>query len=155
MALLKDKKQIINIDETWLSQTNFSRRKWSSSAPKQSVANIEITPRIAMITALDTEGRIYFSLSHANTNSQMMLLFLSRLCRVLDKDGWGWRDNTVILLDGAKYHTSKEAKDALAYLQIPAIFSGPYSYDGAPCELLFGHLKKTDINASRLSTGKK
>ena len=54
-----------------------------------------------MITALDTEGRIYFSLSHANTNSQMMLLFLSRLCRVLDSDGWGWRDNTVILLDGA------------------------------------------------------
>jgi hypothetical protein len=108
-----------------------------------------------MITALDTEGRIYFSLSHANTNSQMMLLFLSRLCKVLDSDGWGWRDNTVILLDGAKYHTSKEARDALAYLQIPTIFSGPYSYDGAPCELLFGHLKKTDINASRLSTGKK
>ena len=80
-----------------------------------------------MITALDTDGRIYFSLSHANTNRQMILLFLSNLCRLLDKDGWGSRENTVILLDGAKYHTSKEAKEVLAYLQIPTIFYGPYS----------------------------
>ena len=84
-----------------------------------------------------------------------MPLFLSHFCRLLDKDEWGWRENTVILLDGAKYHTSKKAKEVLAYLQIPTIFSGPYSYDGAPCELLFGHFNKTDINTSRLSTGKK
>ena len=108
-----------------------------------------------MLTALDTDGNVYFTLSHANTNSETLLLFLSQFCRLLDNENWGWRDNTIFLLDGAKYHTSIKTREVIAYLDIKVVFSGPYSYDTAPCELLFSHLKNTDINSSRMPTGKK
>jgi|APCry1669189768_1035252.scaffolds.fasta_scaffold24227_2 hypothetical protein len=108
-----------------------------------------------MLTALDTDGNVYFSLTHTNTNNQIMMIFLSRLCRVLDSENWGWRDNTIFLLDGASYHTSTETRQIAAYLDIKIVFSAPYSYDTAPCELLYAHFKNTDINSSRMSTGKK
>jgi len=33
--------------------------------------------------------------------------------------------------------------------------SAPYSYLAAPIELLFGHLKQTDLNPSNMKTGKR
>ncbi|MCS5543863.1 MAG: hypothetical protein NZ767_03555 [SAR86 cluster bacterium] len=39
-------------------------------------------------------------------------------------------------------------------LNIPVIFTGPHSYDAAPCELLFAQFKAADINPNRLPTGK-
>ena len=84
-----------------------------------------------------------------------MLIFLSRLCRLLDSESWGWRDNTVFLFDGASYHTSPETRKVMGYLDIKVVISAPYCYDTAPCELLFAHLKNTDINSQRMPTGKK
>jgi hypothetical protein len=69
MALFKEKRRIINIDETWLSETNFSRRKWCLKGSSNKIYNSEIAHRIAMLTALDTNGNIYFSLTHSNTNN--------------------------------------------------------------------------------------
>ena len=116
MSLFKEKRRIINVDETWLSETNFSRRKWCAVGSSNSIHKSEISPRIAMLTALDTEGRVYFCLCHANTNTQIMLIFLSRLCRLLDGESWGWRDNTVFLFDWASYHTSPETRKVMGYL---------------------------------------
>jgi len=45
--------------------------------------------------------------------------------------------------------------DIAAYLDIKIVFSAPYSYDTAPCELLYAHFKNTDINSSRMPTGKR
>ena len=38
----------------------------------------------------DTEGRVWFSLSHANTDSRMMVLFLHSLSEALDAETPGW-----------------------------------------------------------------
>ena len=40
-------------------------------------------------------------------------------------------------------------------LKIPVIYTGPYSYDSCPAELLFNLLKATNINPEGLDTGKK
>ena len=48
-----------------------------------------------------------------------------------------WRDNTVIQLDGAKYHTCEDTKIDLQVLGFRVIFSAPHSYDAAACELFF------------------
>ena len=61
----------------------------------------------------------------------------------------------MLLLDGAQYHLSAEIKNHLGVLEFPVIFTGPRSYDAAPCELLFAQLKSTDINPSDLKTGKR
>jgi len=42
----------------------------------------------------------------------------------------------------------------LAFLGMEVIYSGPYSYTTAPCELLFAHFKRGELNPGKLPTGK-
>jgi len=59
-----------------------------------------------MIVALDTQGEIFLSLSQSNTNSFTMGLFFKELANVLDKMRPKWRNNHVIVIDNAPYHSS-------------------------------------------------
>ena len=108
-----------------------------------------------MLTALDTDGKVYFAMTQANTDSNVMLVFLQYLMRKLDIESPGWEEETVFLFDGARYHTSAEMRGYFKKLQISVIFSGPYSYAAAPVELLFGALKCGELNPLRISTGKR
>jgi len=68
LEFLKSGKRVINIDETWLNETNFVRKMWCDVDNNQSISLKSINPSLSMIAALDNEGRIYFSLSHASTD---------------------------------------------------------------------------------------
>ena len=52
-----------------------------------------------MIAAVDTDGRVWFTLSHSNTESNMIALFLHHLTKELDKETPGWLEDTVVLWD--------------------------------------------------------
>ena len=108
-----------------------------------------------MIAALDTDGQLWFTLSHANTDSNMIALFLNSLTKVLDQERPGWQEDTVFLWDNAAYHSSEETRAVIKTLGIKIIFSGPYSYSAAPIELLFGGLKKGELNPHGETTGKR
>ena len=97
---------------------------------------------------------MHFALTHANTDSAIMKLFFIRFCDLLDAKDPLWRDNAVLLLDNARYHISEEILAVLQQLRIPTMFSGPYSYSAAPCELAFAALKRGDLNPKNLPTGK-
>jgi len=114
-----------------------------------------VTPRLALIAALDTEGQIYYSLSQSNTDTDMMMLFQRHLIERLDQESADWRDNTIFLFDGAKYHTSEEMKEYFKKMDIKVIYSGPYSYTSAPIELMFGALKRGELNPDKHPTGKR
>ena len=107
-----------------------------------------------MITGLDTNGQIYISLLQSNSNAKIMEIFFHSLTRILDKERANWRENTVILVDNAAYHSSPHTLKVFKELNIPVLFTGPHSYDGAPCELFFAAFKKVDINPRRVATGK-
>ena len=83
-----------------------------------------------------------------------MELFFRQLVLKLDKDRKGWREDTIVLLDNASYHKSSHAMKLYEHLRIPLIFSGPHSYDAAPCELFFAQFKSVDLNPDRLPLGK-
>ena len=83
LDLLKQGKRIINIDQTWLNETSFIRRAWSSREGLGNTTLNTISPRLSMIAAIDTEGEIWFSLSHSNTDSNMIALFLQHLTLTL------------------------------------------------------------------------
>ena len=70
-----------------------------------------------------------------------MLVFLTYLVELLDQESSSWRDDTVLLFDCAKYHVGLDIKNYMRKLELPVIYSGPYSYDAAPVEKVFGHLK--------------
>ena len=66
-----------------------------------------------------------------------MEVFFRHLCAKLDKERKHWRKDTIIILDNAPYHTSAETLATLKHLDVPVMFTGPHSYDGAVCELFF------------------
>ena len=155
LPLLQKGLRIINVDETWLNQTRFVRKMWVPSDGASTVRDKQVQPRISLIAALDTEGLVWCALTQANTDTDVMTLFLRYLVRRLDLESPGWQENSVILLDNAAWHINPVMKQRLARMQLPIIYSGPYSYSTAPIELMFGALKLGDLNPNRLPTGKK
>ena len=108
-----------------------------------------------MIVGLDTFGSVYLSLLQSNSNSKIMEIFIIELVKKLDGERAEWRKNTVILLDSAPYHCSPATLRVLEKQKVPIIFTGPHSYDAAPCELFFAHFKSKDINPRHVPTGKR
>ena len=107
-----------------------------------------------MIAAVDSFGEVYVAISQENTNNDTFRLFLTNLVKELQKDRWDFRDDTVFLLDGASYHTSKEVRSLIAKLKLSVIFTGPRSYDACPVELFFAYFKNEDLNPTNQKTGK-
>ena len=90
LALLDQGKRIINVDETWLAETNFQRKTWCRPLASATTSSKPITPSLAVITALDTDGRVYFTLSHANTDQDTFMLFMRYLVQHLKRETPGW-----------------------------------------------------------------
>ena len=66
--------------------------------------------KVNAIAALDTDGKVYLALTQVNTDSNVMLAFLSRLSITLTSEGGDWRSSTVFVFDGAPYHKSNETR---------------------------------------------
>ena len=64
--------------------SDFRRMKWQAPGTTNSVAKLEIAPKITVILGLDSRGNVYLSLAQANSNSQMMELFFRGLAAKLD-----------------------------------------------------------------------
>ena len=143
------------MDETWLNETDFRRCKWREYGDKNVVPIHSLAPRITLIAALDTMGSIYITLTQANSNNKTMEIYFYHLVGKLDKERPGWRDDTVLLLDGASYHRSASTLNVLKFLRVPTLIFGPHSYDISPCELFFSFIKSSELNPAYLPTGKK
>ena len=155
LELLQKGTRILNLDETWINDTNYTRMMWCPPQTPATMATRPISYRISMIAALDTEGCIYYSLTQANTDSDVMMIFLQHLVEQLDLERPSWRDDTVLLLDGAKYHTGSQVREYMRKLDLQIIWSGPYSYSTAPIETVFATLKLGELNLDRKPSGKK
>ena len=105
-----------------------------------------VSPRISVIAAIDTEGHVWFALTQCNTDSNVLLTFLKALILRLDRELPGWQQETALLFDGARYHTSPEMRTHFEALDLPVIFTAPYSYSSSPIERLFAALKLGELN---------
>lgn len=95
--------RIINVDQSWMSETNFTRCKWRMRGQRNTSADKKVSPRIAMQVAVCTDGRLYCSLTQVNTTSKVFCAFVSRLAAKLTEEDRDWRTNSILLLDGARY----------------------------------------------------
>ena len=107
------KKRIINVDETWLSESNFVRKTWSSTQSTGNSPLNAVTPSLSMLTSLNSNGSIHFALSHANTDQDTFMLFMRHLVARLDHESPDWQESSIILIDCAKWHTGEEIRDYL------------------------------------------
>ena len=94
-------RRIINVDESWLNNTRFIRKSWVPSDAAGTYTDKQVQPRISLLVALDTDGRLWCALTQANTNADVMTLFLRHLAQELDRDEPGWQETSTILLDNA------------------------------------------------------
>ena len=76
LELLSEGKRVIAIDESWINETSFIRKVWGERGGEGNATLNSVYPRLSMIAAIDTEGHIWFTLSHANTDSNIIALFL-------------------------------------------------------------------------------
>ena len=59
-----------------------------------------LSQTINIITAMSTDGDVWIALTTCNTDSDVLMLFMTQLASVLTKEQPNWRDSTVFLLDG-------------------------------------------------------
>lgn len=154
LQLLFEEKRILNVDETWIGQTNFRRSGWQSKFISASEKENSVTPRVSMVVALDNFGDLYLSVHQSNTNQDSFSNFMVHLIKALDEDRPGWRQDTIIQMDGAKYHLTDQVKSVLEQHKVPALVSAPYSYDGAVAELFFATFKCGELNLQGVATSK-
>ena len=146
LKLLEAGKRIVNVDESWLNDSTYFYQLWAPKHQANSVAKKTVTPRISVIAAMDTDGRIWYSLLQANTDSEVFSLFMKSLSAQFDEELPGWRANTVYLLDGARYHTSPKSRAEFAKMGLQVHYTAPYSYPSSPVERLFAGLKRGELN---------
>ena len=75
LSLTQKKTIFINMDETWLDQSDYRRMKWRPKHSTNSMPIVQLAPRISMLVALDTLGNVYLSLTQSNSNNQIMEIF--------------------------------------------------------------------------------
>ena len=76
LALIQVKKRFINIDESWVDSGDYRRASWQRKGTSNSIPVRKVQPRITLIVALDTDGKIYSSILQANSNDDTMRLFI-------------------------------------------------------------------------------
>ena len=155
LELLGKPYRIICIDQSWLSDTNFIRRKYKQEGSTNSIEERLVNPRISMIAGVDTEGHVYLSLTQVTTDTEMMKMFLSKLAIQLDNEKGNWREDTVFLFDNATYQSNSNIWKHMNHLQMTVIYSGPASYYASVTELLWGFIKRGNLNEQGLATGKR
>ena len=145
---------ILNFDESWIDHMDCRYRKWGLIGSPNSISKKQVHPRVTMIMAIDTLGNLYSSYTQVNTDSLVISMYLRELVKQLDKDRPKWRDNTVVLLDNAKWHTAGLVLDTMSELRVPVMFLPPHAYKVAPIEMLFAAIKAKDLNPAHHKTGK-
>ena len=147
--------RVINVDESWLATMTFRYRSWSASGKQNARQLKDLPARMTLIAAIDNQGAAYLSIATGNTDSDVFVTYLYHLAEVLDRESADWRKNTLLLLDNAPYHRSDQTRAAIRKLGLRVIFSGPYSFESAPIETWFAHLKTGDLNPQGVQVGKR
>lgn len=148
-------KRVLNIDEASLSETSFIRKGWGERGKTLRPIKRPLGQSLSLIVAVDNFGASYFAAAHGTIDSRVFSTFLQRLALQLDCEDPDWRNDTLLVLDGAKTHRSEETRRAMAALQLPVMIAGPYGFDGMPAETVFSLLKAGELNPWRTATGKR
>ena len=79
IGVLESGVRVVNVDETLLKTTSFFTKTWGKHGYCKYSLGSSISPGVAMIAAIDTDGAVFFTVSTANTNARVIQLFLNEL----------------------------------------------------------------------------
>lgn len=147
--------RVLNLDQTWLNDIDFTRRKWRQMNAVNSSPIRRLSPRISVMMAVDTDGKLYSSLSQVNTDHKTFCLFVTMLAAKLSQEDPNWREKTLLLIDGAQYQTCPESIRHMRAQGYQICVSAPYSFASASIEYVFSALKASSMHAGNLKFGKR
>jgi hypothetical protein len=104
---------IVNLDESFLNDADGRHKKWRVRNQANTVTEKAIAPRLNMFSAIDTQGRSYFSITYENTDDTVFCLFMQKLVAKIKAERPDFRKNTVFQFDGASPHLSEKTKQFL------------------------------------------
>ena len=61
-----------------------------------------LSQKVNIITAMSSDGEVWVALTTCNTDSDVLMLFMTHLAKALTKQSADWRNSTVFLLDGVR-----------------------------------------------------
>ena len=79
LSLDLEKTLVINCDETWVSFSDYKHSKWCLPYSTNTMVKKQVQPRISMIAALDSHGRVRICLLQANSNSETFMAYMHHL----------------------------------------------------------------------------
>ena len=57
---------------------------------------------------MDTNGGLNYALTQVNTDHRVFSLFITKLVEKLNREDPTWKENSIVIIDGARYHTCAE-----------------------------------------------
>ena len=96
LELLEHGFRIFNIDESWINEVDFQRRKWHDRTESNSLPRKTVSPRLSLLAAIDTEGSLYMAITTVNTTSEVVCLFVKQLVNALELEDPNFREKTVL-----------------------------------------------------------
>ena len=93
------------------------------------MADKQLGHKVNVLVAVSSKGYVWMSLTQCNTDEEVISCFLSKLAQTFTTQfGVAWRNEIVVILDGASYHRSAETRKCVHHLGMKIVMSAPYSY---------------------------
>jgi hypothetical protein len=97
---------------------------------------------VNIIAAISNMGDFFYTINFGMTNTEKFWYFLLKLITHLSSQDIHWRNNTIFMIDNARYHRSKAAMGNYKRFRIPIMLLGPYQFGMAPIEMMFSFIKQ-------------
>ena len=136
-----NEKYIVNIDESSFNRDLKMEYSWLPKGITSAIINQIYRGSKSMITAFWSDGEYIWVVLNENVNSSCFQDFLSILNYFLELRSLNSPNKTVVILDNAAYHSSKDTKDKMKNMNYNFMFLPPYSPILAPVEQYFKQIK--------------
>lgn len=124
---LSEKYRVINYDESTIDHFESFHKTWSSIGCQERSKNKEVNPRVSLVAAVDNYGNKYMSMLQCNSNRYTTMLILSQLFKLLDEEDSNWKLNSIVMIDGASYHSVIEVKAFFKLHKVRFAITSPHS----------------------------
>ena len=79
LTLYQSSQRVINVDESWIPEADFRRRRWRRRGMLNTAPDKLLSQKINIISAVASDGDVWIALTTCNTNSEVMMLFMTQL----------------------------------------------------------------------------
>ena len=137
---------MINIDESSISRNTKPSISWSIRGFIPELKSINVAESISLISCISFTGWHFNHIRNKSINSQMFGEFVTDLGKFMNLWASEKGKRSVLLLDNASIHKTKDVKELLSRTFNLVIYLSAYSPSFAPVEHYFSFTKSNIIN---------